>query len=241
MKKVLEYIFFLPLSLLIWIFWWFNAILSISLLIMISFIIPERFYSFIVRTVCVFLTYSAFIFPRHKGLSPREVPFPVIFVANHVSFFDLFISGTMLPGYPRGLELAEHFKMPIYGWFISRFGQIPIDLKNKGSIKNSFEISIDILKKKIRNIFIMPEGTRTDNGKIGKFKYGAFYLSRKSGYPIVPVLYKGLFKINHKKSILIKPGIVDVIIMPPIFPEDFPNDEEMANYIRELMIKKLEE
>ena len=153
--------------------------------------------------------------------------------------FDLFISGKVLPGNPRGFELKEHFSKPIYGWFITHFDQIPIDIGNRKSIRESFEKAKNILINKIRNILLMPEGTRTKNGEIRAFKSGAFYLSKKSGIPIVPVLYKGLYNRNNRNSLLIIPGTFDVIIMPPVYPDKFSSDDQMAKYVRDLMVKKL--
>ncbi len=192
-----------------------------------------------VKFVCTLLSISVFLCP--KLVEKVELAYPVIYVANHVSFFDLFICGTILPGYPRGIELKEHFDKPIYGWFIKRFGQIPIDLKNRGSIKHSLEEAAKILNNKVRNILIMPEGSRTRNGKIGAFKYGAFFLSRKTNIPIVPVVFKNLYKKNNPTSLLINPGKVYVKLLSSVYPDRFESEEEMSNYIREIMIKELEE
>ena len=182
-------------SIVLWGIWWSLAIIIIDLDILISLIIPRRFWNIIVKITCSILTYCVFIFPKLKGINPKNIPFPAIYVANHVSFFDLFISGTVLPGNPRGLELAQHFKLPIYGWFLTRFGQIPINIGSKKSLRRSFFEIIEILKNKKRSILIMPEGQRTKSGKLGEFKTGAFYIARKAGVPIVPVVYKGLYSI----------------------------------------------
>ncbi len=234
--------FFLYLfSIILWVIWWISAIILIDLSIVLSLLTPKRFWDLYVKIICFVLTFCVFIFPRHRGINPKQVSFPVIYAANHVSFFDLFILGTMLPGNPRGLELAHHFRLPFYGWFLKRFGQIPIEVGSKKSLKNSIVKIIEIIKNKRRNILIMPEGRRTKNGKIGIFKTGAFFISRKTGVPIVPVVLKGLYKINNLNSIIIKPGFIDVNILDPVYPEDFSIDDEMAQYVRELIRKKLEE
>ena len=237
MKKLL----LLILSLILWFVFWLSAFFSVTILIAVSLVVPKKFYNPLVKLACMIMMYSTFIFPRHKGVKPEDVPYPVIYVANHVSFFDLFISGTVLPGYPRGIEIKDHFSTPIYGWFISRFGEIPIDPSSRTSIKNSFVEVENILKNKIRSILFMPEGHRTRSGKIENFRYGAFYLSRTSGFPIVPVVYRKLFERNNALSLLIKPGAFEVIIMDPVNPAGFESDEAMSDHIRNLMIKKLEE
>jgi 1-acyl-sn-glycerol-3-phosphate acyltransferase len=240
MKKLLKYIFLYPLSLFIWLFWWMNAFVSIILLIVISLFIPKKFYNFFVRITCTILTYSAFLFPKVKGLKRSDLPYPVIYSANHTSFFDLFICGATLPGNPRGIELKEHFTKPIYGWFISRFGQIPIEIGKRASVKESFYHAIDILKNRVRNILLMPEGHRTQDGSLREFRSGAFYLSIKSGAPVVPVVFKRLYDRNNKNSILIRPRSFDVVIMEPVYPDKFANDHEMASFVRNLMIKEIQ-
>lgn len=235
MIKFLKYI----LSFFLWFNFWFVAFFSITFLIIVSFFIPKKCYNPFVKFICTVIISSVFIFP--KLVRKVELPYPVIYIANHVSFFDLFICGSILPGYPRGIELKEHFDKPIYGWFIKRFGQIPIDIKSTGSIKTSLKQAEEILINKVRNILIMPEGTRTRDGNIGHFKYGAFFLSRKLNIPIVPVVFKNLYKKNNPTSILITPGIVKIELLNPVYPDKFESDTEMSIYIRNIMINKLKE
>ncbi len=137
-----------------WVLWWSLKTILILLLILISLILPKKYWDFFVKIYCNILIYFAFIIPRIKGFDINKLPFPVIFIANHVSFFDLFISGAILPGYPRGFELKSHFKLPVYGWFISRFGQIPTELGKISALKRSFLEAFEILKDKKRNIYI---------------------------------------------------------------------------------------
>lgn len=229
------------LSIIHWVLWWSLKTVLVILLILISLIMPKKYWDMIVKIYCKILIYFIFIIPSIKGFDINKLPYPTIFIANHVSFFDLFISGAILPGYPRGFELKSHFKTPVYGWFISRFGQIPTELGNLSELRNSLKIAFDILKNKTRNIYIAPEGKRTITGEIGEFKSGPFYLSKKTGIPIVPILYKGLFEKNNKKSFLINHGFFDVIIFEPVYPSDFANEKEMLEHIRNLMIKKYKE
>jgi len=237
MKKIL----LAPLSIILWINFWTLSTLSISLLIFLALFIPKKYYNPLVRLVCRILSYSVLIFPVLKTDVSKDFPFPVIYVANHVSFFDLFISGTALPGYPRGLELKEHFSKPIYGWFITKFGQIPIDNKNPAKTRTSLNEASNILLRKERNLLVMPEGTRTKTGRLGKFKFGAFFISKKTGVPIIPVIYKNLYELNNRNSLIIKPGILKVYLLEPVYPEKFDSEDEMAEYVRTIMQNKLDE
>ena len=56
---------------------------------------------------------------RAPGFDPHRTS---LFISNHVDIFDPFIIYSAIPQFVRGLELESHFKMPIYGWMMRRFG-----------------------------------------------------------------------------------------------------------------------
>ncbi len=228
-------------SIILWIIWWSSALILGNFIFLISFVIPEKFHDSLIKILCGVLTYSVFIFPVHKGIKPSKVPFPVIFVSNHVSFFDLFICGCKLPGNTRGIELKKFFSLPVYGWFITRFGMIPIDPGKKTSVLRAMNTAAEKLVNKERSILIMPEGMRTLTGQPGEFKNGAFYLSRKYNIPIVPVVLKKLFERNNRSSILLHPGICEIYLMDPVYPEKFKSDAGLSGYVKNIIQKKYNE
>ncbi len=230
------------ITFVMWASFWTFAIILIPLFIFISlFVRTEKIKNFMVFCICRVLHLSVLLFPRIKNTGKNTIDFPVIYVANHVSFFDLFIFGSVLPGNPRGFENVKHFKYPVYGWFISHFGQIPIDTTSRKSILHSIRYASEKINNKERSILLMPEGTRTRNGLIGQFHSGAFLLSIETGVPIVPVVFKNLYEHTNAADYFIKPGIIDVVIGAPILPQDFPNKEEMQSYTHNYMSQLLEE
>ncbi len=50
----------------------------------------------------------------------------LIFICNHVNLFDPFVIYSAIPQFLRGFELESHFKIPVYGWMMGRFGNIPV-------------------------------------------------------------------------------------------------------------------
>ena len=227
------------ISIFLWFVWWTLAVTVGSVFLFLSFLIPKKRHKVLIKILSAILTYSVFIIPRHKGLKPKDIPFPVVYVPNHVSFFDLFISGLMLPGDPRGIELKKFFKLPVYGWFITRFGMIPIDPGKKSSTLKALLTAGEKLKKREHSILIMPEGMRTKDGNLSEFKNGAFFLSKKFNIPIVPVVFKNLFSINNRNSILIKPGFCDIYMLDPVYPENFDSEKELNSYVKNIISEKL--
>src|SRR5579862_4806663 len=49
-----------------------------------------------------------------------------IFISNHVNIFDPFVAYSAIPQFFRGFELESHFKIPVYGWMMGRFGNIAV-------------------------------------------------------------------------------------------------------------------
>ncbi len=45
---------------------------------------------------------------------------------NHVNIFDPFVIYSAIPQFVRGFELESHFKIPIYGWMMGRFGNVAV-------------------------------------------------------------------------------------------------------------------
>src|SRR6202142_4499796 len=60
---------------------------------------------------------------RAAGFDPSRT---CIFICNHVNIFDPFVVYSAIPQFLRGFELESHFKIPVYGWMMGRFGNIPV-------------------------------------------------------------------------------------------------------------------
>jgi 1-acyl-sn-glycerol-3-phosphate acyltransferase len=87
-----------------------------------------------------------------------------------------------------------------------------------------------------------PEGTRSPDGELKRFKSGAFVLSLHASVPVVPISIVGTREILPKKSRLFYPGIVDLVISPPIEPGAFAMErkEEFAEVVRRQIAVELE-
>lgn len=123
---------------------------------------------------------------------------------NHVSIIDAPLCAAYMPEFITALEAAEHFEWPIYGKLTKLYGNIPIDRK---SVQNSIK-SVHTAKNTIKNsnsIVVFPEGSRTEDGSIGRFKKLPFQLAKDSEVAIIPVGMSGVYCFNKKHSFLFKP------------------------------------
>lgn len=157
---------------------------------------------------------------RVSGVEHVPLKRPVIFVSNHTSNIDTPVLFKVLPVPLFFIAKKELRKVPFLGWIMAAFGMIFIERGNK-------EKSINSLKKaakQIRNgksVMTFPEGTRTNDGSVKRFKKGAFALAIDSGVDVVPIAIKGAFKLNPPGSYTLHSGLVRVVIGEPVRIADY--------------------
>jgi 1-acyl-sn-glycerol-3-phosphate acyltransferase len=113
---------------------------------------------------------------------------PVIIAANHRSFLDPFVIGTMVRRPMYYVAKKEMFTSPLRSWVLNALGAFPVD-RGAGD-KDMIETANAILAR--GDIVLMfPEGTRTRPGSLGHPKRGVGRLALESGAPVVPVAVIG--------------------------------------------------
>ncbi|MDR0785055.1 MAG: 1-acyl-sn-glycerol-3-phosphate acyltransferase [Treponema sp.] len=114
---------------------------------------------------------------------------PLILAINHINFLEVPI--LVAHSYPlllTGLVKAETWKNPIMAFMFDTYEAIPID--RQGSIKEAFKGAREALSKGFF-VCIMPEGTRSKTGVLGKGKAGVVQLSLDTGVAVLPVVHYG--------------------------------------------------
>jgi len=143
------------------------------------------------------------------GFDPKRTGF---LVGNHVNLFDPFVLCGAIPILFRGLELESHFKIPVYGWLMKRFGNVPVpDVRSASGLKRTYRLAKESLDNGI-NLMVMAEAGRTLDGRVQKFEGGVFRMALNLGYPITPVSIVNSFQWKRKGSNLLRPARVEVII-----------------------------
>lgn len=139
----------------------------------------------------------------------------VVYMANHQSDIDWPIIFRAIPGQYLFLAKKELFDVPVFGIYMRIQNYIPIE---RDSIRKSFKTYKDIvaLIGSGNSIVIYPEGTRSYNRELQKFKSFSFAFLQDVRVRVVPVVIDGSIDIQKKGSPLISPGKVKVTILPPI-------------------------
>jgi len=164
-------------------------------------------------------------FVRAAGVRVRVIgteripPVACLFAANHTSTLD---APAVVGAIPRRIAILlkeSLFRFPIVGqaFRLARF--IPV-ARGHDSAVISLEKATESLRAG-RSFLIYPEGTRSPDGRLQKFKKGAVVMAIKSGAPIVPVACSGAHRLMKKRSLVLHPGEIVVEFLAPIDPSRF--------------------
>ena len=138
---------------------------------------------------------------KSPGFDPQRTCF---LVSNHVNLFDAFVLYGAVPNFFRGLELESHFRIPVYGWLMKRFGNVPVpDVSRVSDLKRMWRMAQGALDRGV-SLVVFPEGSRTVTGRVGRFHDGVFRMALQFGAPITPVSIVGSVEFNRKTSWMLR-------------------------------------
>lgn len=114
---------------------------------------------------------------------------PVLFVSNHISGADPpLLGGGALPRRLHFMAKKELFANPLARWFISRTGAFPVD--RGGADRNAIRMAKDVLTRGDA-LLMFPEGTRSEDGRLGPAWPGAGSLALDPEVKVVPMAIWG--------------------------------------------------
>lgn len=144
-----------------------------------------------------------------------------IYVANHASALDAVLICAFFDIDVRILAKSSLFRVPTVGAVLSAERHIKV-YRGKNAHERNQKIR-DAIKTALDDgacIFMFPEGTRTRNGELGKFKLGAFYNAVQNHVPIVPVVIRGTFEAMPRGAWNVKSVPCSMKLLDAILPPD---------------------
>jgi 1-acyl-sn-glycerol-3-phosphate acyltransferase len=158
-----------------------------------------------------------------------------VLASNHQSIYDIPILFASLPLQLRIVAKESLGSIPFLGWHLQRTGHLLVDRKNPGA---------DIVEKMRRliheahSLIVFPEGTRSVDGRVGRFKKGSFLVAVDAGLPIVPVSVSGTRHVMRKGRVMVCPGHVSVTVHEPVPTTGVTRDGVigLANRVRDIVI-----
>jgi 1-acyl-sn-glycerol-3-phosphate acyltransferase len=159
-----------------------------------------------------------------------------VFVANHQSMFDVWLVYGWLPVIFKWLMKAELRKVPFVGTGCKAAGHIFVDRRNaKAAMESIKEVERQLTGGVCTVIF--PEGTRSLNGEVGRFKRGAFQIAWDLGLPVIPLSLDGCFEVLPKGKPFVHRNAVHMHIGEPIDLKQFADPNEAIEAVRNAVIE----
>ncbi|MGB6266116.1 MAG: lysophospholipid acyltransferase family protein [Candidatus Acidiferrales bacterium] len=135
-----------------------------------------------------------------------------IFISNHVNLFDPFVIYSAIPQFVRGFELESHFKIPIYGWLMGRFGNVAVpDTPSREGLEIMQKSAKAALDSGV-SLIAFAEGSRTRDGQVKPFKKGIFNLAQKFGAPVTPMSIVGSYEFFQTGNWVMYPAKIVVYL-----------------------------
>ena len=195
----------------------------------------KKFHSFVMRLWAQHFMQIAGIKLSIEGKENLEEASPAVIIINHESAIDIPVVIAALPVQERFLAKLILFQMPIFGWALFFGGHIPVNRsKPKKAIASINKRSGKIVARK-QNFVISPEGTRSIDGRIQKFKKGAFKIADQYDLPIIPVVMMGNRHCAPKGSKFVNPGHIKVKILQKVDLNDYTGIRDCMEEVRKRM------
>jgi putative phosphoserine phosphatase / 1-acylglycerol-3-phosphate O-acyltransferase len=162
---------------------------------------------------------------------------PAIFVFNHQSLLDSLVLAHLLRNDVVAFCKQEMADNPLVGPLLRQMDTIFVAREEKDQAA--------VLKKAMavlasgRSLVIAPEGTRSTLGEIQPFKHGAFYLARKAGVPLIPIVLHNVKDALPKGSLLIRPATIRVTVLPPVQAQNIRSVRQACSDVEDQYIELL--
>jgi 1-acyl-sn-glycerol-3-phosphate acyltransferase len=168
------------------------------------------------------------------GLERLESGRAYVFASNHQSIYDIPILFASLPFQLRIIAKESLGRFPVLGFHLRRTGHVLVNRRNPGA---SILKRLSGLMREGLSLVVFPEGTRSRDGVVARFKRGTFQLAIEAVMPVVPVTVVGSRHVMLKGRLMTCPGNValvvhDVIETQGLGPEDAIG---LANRAREIV------
>jgi len=135
--------------------------------------------------VPVFLVYF-----RMQRIGREHLPRsgPLLLAANHRSFLDPFVIGTLVRRPVYYMAKRELFEKRWQAWILNALGAFPVD---RGAGDGDAMATAREILERGDCVVLFPEGTRVRPGPLGKPRRGVGRLALETGVPVAPVAVIG--------------------------------------------------
>ena len=205
----------------------------VALVTMIGSIFDDRFWGYWPGMIWGRLFFFFFLIPVHiHGREHVKKGQSYIIAANHQSYWDAFLMYGYVGIKFKWMMKKELGRIPFVGWACYMAGCIFVDRSSRKSSMDSIRKAESKLKDGM-SVIIFPEGTRTSDGNIARFKRGAFMISEELKLPILPVTIDGCYDVMSRHAWHVTRHPVHMTFHEPVWPTSTPatTEQEMKEII----------
>lgn len=215
----------IPLYLIEWIIGLFNPMLMHKIAQRIV-VIVFRFWIFLAGT-----DYT--VYGREKV--PKDEP--VLYIANHRSYFDVFFGYAFVPTPTAFISKASIKKIPcIAQWMYF----LSCSFLNRDDIKSGIEVikdNISLVSDRKLSIFVCPEGKRNNTDELFDFKEGCLRIATRTNCKIVPICYTNTENIFEEHFPWVRKASITMSFGDPIDVSSLDRDEKkhLGEMVRQII------
>ena len=141
-----------------------------------------------------------------------------VFVSNHQGAYDIFAIYGYLRHNFRWMMKKALERIPLVGYSCRVAGHVYVDASSPAAIQETMHEARENLSHDM-SVVVFPEGSRTPDGHMRRFKRGAFVLATQFNLPVVPMCIEGAYDVMPRNARLPRPGHIKLTIFPPILPD----------------------
>lgn len=152
---------------------------------------------------------------RVRPFNLEKMKGPALVVSNHTSAVDIYLMCGYFP-IPYAVVVKEQLiRIPFFGWAIRAGGAVPLERTGgRRDIERLEEVGTALAEGRVVNFFA--EGTRSKDGRLSRFKKGAFVTAIRHGVPVIPVVIGGSHRIQRPGSLKVHSGEVTLTVLEPL-------------------------
>jgi len=175
-----------------------------------------------------------------SGIELLDARKSYVLASNHQSIYDIPILFASLPLQLRIVAKASLGRVPFLGWHLQRTGHLLVDRRNPGAAIVS---KMRRLVSESHSLIVFPEGTRSVDGTVGRFKKGPFIVAVDAQLPVVPVSIARSRYVMKKGELTVRPGDVRLTIHAPISTTGLARHQinEFGERVREIVRRDVDE
>jgi 1-acyl-sn-glycerol-3-phosphate acyltransferase len=152
---------------------------------------------------------------RFQGVQHIPRSGPLLIVPNHVTYADPVLATIPVRRPVHYMAWSALFRIRGLAWLIRRLRAFPVDIE--GADAGATRTAVRLLNAG-EAVMIFPEAGRSPDGRVQRFRLGAFRLACSLGVPIMPVTIIGGHESWPPERRLPRPGRLTVIYHPVVTP-----------------------